>query len=85
MGTSKCGSDMQYISRSHKDLWLEWLDVMVSSVLSGKAPMQLAFDPCLFLVSGGHEVSDAVVQPFILLSVMRPFGCACECVSPLMG
>ena len=39
-----------------KDLWLEWLDVMVSSVLSGKAPMQLAlaFDPYLFLVSGGH-------------------------------
>ena len=54
MGTSKCGSDMQYTSSSHKDLWLEWLDVMVSSVLSGKAPMQLAFDPYLFLVSGGH-------------------------------
>ena len=54
MGTSKRGSDIKYISRSHKDLWLEWLDVMVFSVLSGKAPMQLAFDPCLFLVSGGH-------------------------------
>ena len=53
-GNIKCGSDMQYTSRSHKDLWLEWLDVMVSSVLSGKAPMQLAFDPYLFLVSGGH-------------------------------
>ena len=38
-----------------KDLhvWLECLDVMVSSVLSGKAPMQLAFDPYLFLVSHG--------------------------------
>ena len=54
MGTSKCGSDMQYMSSSHKDLGLEWLDVMVSSVLSGKAPMHLAFDPYLFLVSGGH-------------------------------
>ena len=37
-----------------KDLWLEWLDVMVASVLSGKAPMQLAFDSYLFLVSRGH-------------------------------
>ena len=37
-----------------KDLWLKWLDVMVASVLSGKAPMQLAFDPYLFLVSRGH-------------------------------
>ena len=66
MGTSKCGSDMQFISIFHlmailhtppaamKDLWLEWLDVMVASVLSEKAPMQLAFDPYLFLVSRGH-------------------------------
>ena len=45
---SKCGSDMQLISIFHLmappaamiDLWLEWLDVMVSS---GKPPMQLAF------------------------------------------
>jgi hypothetical protein len=57
MGTSKCGSDMQYTSSSHEGpMVIEWLDVMVSSVLSGKAPMQLAlaFDPYLFLVSGGH-------------------------------
>ena len=63
MGTSKCGSDMQFISIFHlmallhtppaamKGLWLEWLDVMVASVHSGKAPMQLAFDPYLFLQS----------------------------------
>ena len=49
MGTSKCGSDMQFISIFHliallhtppaamKNLWLEWLDVMVASVLSEKA------------------------------------------------
>ena len=66
MGTSKCGSDMQFISIFHlmallhtppaamKDLWLEWLDVMVASVPSEKAPMQLAFDPYLLLVSRGH-------------------------------
>ena len=34
-----------------KDLWLGWLDVMVSSVLSGKAPMQLAFDPYIYFWS----------------------------------
>ena len=51
MGTSKCGYDMQFISIFHltallhtppaamKDLWL---DVMVASVFSEKAPMQLA-------------------------------------------
>ena len=66
MGTSKCGSDMQFISIFHlmallhtppaamKDLWLEWLDVIVASVLSEKAPMQLAFDSYLLLVSRGH-------------------------------
>ena len=66
MGTSKCGSDVQFISIFHliallhtppaavKDLWLKWLDVMVASVLSEKAPMQLEFDPYLFLVSRGH-------------------------------
>ena len=76
MGTSKCGSDMQFISIFHliallhtppaamKDLWLEWLYVMVASVLSEKAPMQLAFYPYLFLVSRGHKGSDVVVQPF---------------------
>ena len=65
---SKCGSDMQFISIFHlmallhtppaamKDLWLEWLDVMVSSVLSGKPPMQLAFNPYLFLFSHGTGV-----------------------------
>ena len=57
---------MQFISIFHlmailhtppaamKDLLLEWLDVMVASVLSEKAPMQLAYDPYLFLVSHGH-------------------------------
>ena len=34
-----------------KDLRLEWLDVMVSSVLSGKPALQLAFNPYLFLFS----------------------------------
>ena len=64
---SKCGSDMQFISIFHlmalmhtppamKDLWLEWLDVLVSSVLSGKPPMQLAFNPYLFLfIAMGQE------------------------------
>ena len=62
---STCGSDMQSISIFHlmallhtppaamKDLWLEWLDVMVSSVLSGMPFMQLAFNPYLFLFSHG--------------------------------
>ena len=39
--------NMQFISIFH----LMALDVMVSGVLSGKASMQLAFDPYLFLVS----------------------------------
>ena len=62
---SKCGHDMQFISIFHlmallhtppatmKDLWLEWLDVMVSSVLSGKPPMH---NPYLFLFSHGTGV-----------------------------
>ena len=65
---SKCGSDMQFISifqlmallhtppAAMKDLWLEWLDVMVASVLSEKAPMQLAFNSYLFLFSHGTGV-----------------------------
>ena len=42
---SQCGSDMRHS-----------LDVMVSSVLSGKPPMQLAFNPYLFLFSHGTGV-----------------------------
>ena len=59
---SKCGSDMQFISIFHlmalippaamKDLWLEWLDVMV---LSGKPPMQLAFNFIYFCLAMGQE------------------------------
>ena len=50
---SKCGSDMQFISIFHL---MALLHVMVSSVLSGKPPMQLAFNPYLFLFSHGTGV-----------------------------
>ena len=52
-----------------KDLWLEWLDVMVSSALSGKPPMQLAFSPYLFLFSHGTGVMgwyDPIMRAIIL-------------------
>ena len=52
-----------------KDLWLEWLDVMVSSVPSGKPPMQLAFNPYLFLFSHGTGVMwwyDPLMRAIIL-------------------
>ena len=50
---SKCGSDMQFISIFHL---MALLHMMVSSVLSGKRPMQLAFNPYLFLFSHGTGV-----------------------------
>ena len=44
-----------------KHLWLEWVDVMVSSVLSGKGPKQLAFDPYLFLFSWYNPLMRAMI------------------------
>ena len=70
---SKCCSDMQFVSIFHlmallhtppaamKDLWLEWLD--------GKPPMQLAFNPYLFLFSHGTGVMwwyDPLMRAIIL-------------------
>ena len=39
-----------------KDLWLEWLNVMASSVHSEKPPMPQAFDSYLFVFSHGTGV-----------------------------
>ena len=103
VGTSKCGSDMQFISIFHlmallhtppaamKDLWLEWLDGMVASVLFEKAPMQLAFDPYLHVyfwsavdIRGVMWWYNPLMRAIILLTVDETFWmCLCMLVTSL--